>query len=72
MGRGTNNKYLKKVAQRIKQLRVDRNLTQEAFYNDTGIHIGRIETEKSNLTLATLIEICDYFKISIIEFFQEI
>ena len=61
-----------KVAERIKQLRVARNLTQEDFYNDTGIHIGRIETAKSNLTLATLLEICEYFEITIQEFFEEI
>jgi transcriptional regulator with XRE-family HTH domain len=72
VGRGTNKKYLIKVAERIKQLRLDRNLTQEDFYNDTGIHIGRVETAKSNLTIATLLEICEYFEITIQEFFESI
>ncbi|MEO8149604.1 MAG: helix-turn-helix transcriptional regulator [Bacteroidia bacterium] len=72
MGRGTNKKYLINVAKRIKQLRIERNLTQEDFYNDTGIHIGRVETVKSNLTIATLLEICDYFEISIQEFFEDV
>lgn len=33
-----NEALLLKIGERIKSLRVDANLTQEEFYNDTGIH----------------------------------
>lgn len=73
MGKKTrNDKLLKKIATRIKQLRLERNLTQEDFYNDTGINIGRIECIKRDFSMSTLESICKYLKISIPDFFKEI
>ena len=39
---------ISKVALELKKLREMNNLTQEDVYNDTNIHIGRIESGKSN------------------------
>lgn len=55
---------LKKFGLRIKQLREQRNITQEVFYFDTGINIGRIERGKINVGLITLVLICKYFNIT--------
>ena len=63
---------LKKTVKRIKQLRAERQITQEDFYFDTGIHIGRIEGAHLNISLSTLKAICDYFKITLEEFFKGI
>ena len=61
-----------KIASRIKQLREEKGISQEIFFLDTDIHIARIETGKSNITVSTLSAICDYFGISLIDFFKDI
>jgi DNA-binding XRE family transcriptional regulator len=65
-----NTELLKKVAQRIKQLRDKENVSQDNFYIDTDIHIARIETGKTNITISTLDDICRYFSITLAEFFS--
>ena len=60
---------LKKIAKKLKQLREEHNVTQETFYNDTNIHIGRIESLKANISVSTLNVICKYFGITLGEFF---
>lgn len=72
MGQIKNKALLKKIAQKIKTLREERDITQEEFYHDTNIHIGRIETAQANITVSTLDAICKYFKISLKEFFEGI
>ncbi|HRO45539.1 helix-turn-helix transcriptional regulator [Agriterribacter sp.] len=63
---------LRKIAIVIKELRENEGLTQEAVYNDIYIHIGRIETAKTNLSISTLSTICKHFKISLSDFFKKV
>lgn len=72
MGKTKDEKLLKKMALRIKQLREGNDIIQEVFYNDTGVNIGRIERAKRDFSMTTLNTICKYFKISITEFFKGI
>ena len=67
-----NQPLLKKIALRLKELRLAQNVTQEHLYNETEIHIGRIETAKVNISVSTLSRLCKYFGISITEFFEGI
>lgn len=67
-----DKKLLQKIAVVIKKLREEDDVSQEEVYNDTNIHIGRIETAKSNLTVSTLSALCRYFKISLSEFHKKI
>ena len=67
-----DTKLLQKIAIITKQLREKDDLTQEDVYNDTNIHIGRIETAKANLTVSTLSALCKYFKISLSEFHKKV
>lgn len=67
-----NTILVSSIAKHIKQLREDKGISQEMFYIDTDIHIGRIESGKSNITVSTLSEICEYFGISLADFFKEI
>jgi transcriptional regulator with XRE-family HTH domain len=67
-----NIELLEKIALKIKALRNERGLTQEEVYNDLGIHIARIEANRSNITVSTLAEICKYFSISLKDLFGEI
>jgi transcriptional regulator with XRE-family HTH domain len=65
------NEPLLKLASRIKKLRLEKKLTQEDAYNDTGIHFGRIEQGKRDISFTTLKKICDYFNLSLEEFFSK-
>ena len=67
-----NRDLLLEIARRIKQLREEKDISQELFYIETDIHIARIETGKLNITVSTLQAICDYFEISLMDFFKEI
>ncbi|TMI63726.1 MAG: helix-turn-helix transcriptional regulator [Bacteroidetes bacterium] len=67
-----NTKLLNKIALVIKELREENGLSQEDVYNDTNIHIGRIETSKANLSVSTLSALCKYFKIKISDFHKRI
>jgi len=64
-----NEALLLDIAEKIKQLRAERSLTQEDVYNDTGIHIARIETGKLNITISTLHALLGYFGVTLKEFF---
>lgn len=70
MGQIRDEEILKRIAQKIKELRRINGVTQEEFYFDTNIHIGRIESVKTNITVSTLSEICKYFGISLSDFFS--
>lgn len=65
-----NTGLLVKIAAALKQLRESKGLSQETVYNDTGIHIGRIETARANLSVSTLSALCKYFKVKLSEFFK--
>ena len=67
-----DQKLLRSTVDGLKVLRKQRNLTQEDFYNDTGIHISRVETGRVNITLSTLKTILDYYQVPLSVFFQQI
>lgn len=71
MKQGVDIELLNKIALRIKTLREEKNITQEIFYNDTGINIGRIERSKRNLSVSSLKRICEYLEITLEDFFSE-
>lgn len=67
-----NTSLLLSIAQRIKQLRMEKGISQETFFIETDIHIARIESGKSNVTVSTLSDICKYFNITLSDFFSTI
>lgn len=72
MGQYKDEKLLKKIAMEIKRLRREKGITQDHFYYDTNIHIARIETGKVNPSISTIKSICNYFGVSLTDFFEEI
>ena len=64
-----NSELTQRMVTCIKQLRKAKNITLEVFYFDTGIHLARIEQGKQNISVATLAKICEYFEISLSDFF---
>lgn len=67
-----NQQLLLWIAWKIKRLREERGISQEVMYMDTQIHVARIETAKVNITLGTLDAICNYFEISLADFFRDV
>lgn len=61
---------LEKIAERIKELRTANGITQEVFYNDTNIHIARIERGGLNISVCTLNVICKYLGTNLSDFFK--
>ena len=58
------------IAGRLKELRIAKGVSQETVYEDTGIHIGKIETARYNITVSTLSRLCNYYGITLKEFFD--
>ena len=72
MGQIKNKEVLRKIALRVKHIRSSQNVTLEQFYFDTGIHLARIESGRSNISVSTLYEICKYFNLTLAEFFKDL
>lgn len=74
MGKGQlkNDELIQQIVLLIKQLREERRLTQEDVYNDTGIHVARIESAKVNISISTLKALSDYFELTLESFFHRI
>lgn len=66
-----NKNALLKLASKVKKLRVIKGVTQEIALIDTGIHFGRIEQGKRDISYTTLIKLCNYFDITPSEFFKD-
>lgn len=58
------------IAGRLKELRAKKGVSQEIVYEDTGVHIGKIETVRYNITVSTLSKLCNYYGITLKEFFD--
>lgn len=60
-----NQELLLNLSRRLKELRKQKNVTQEDVYNDTGIHVARIEQGKRDVAYTTLCRLADYFEVSL-------
>lgn len=59
----------KMVAERLKEVRKEKGITQENVRFDLNMNIGRIEIAENCISLPTLKRLCDYYNISLEEFF---
>lgn len=57
--------FIESVIARIKALRLEKGITHEVFFHDTGIHIGRIESQKVDIRISTLRQIAAYFEVEV-------
>jgi transcriptional regulator with XRE-family HTH domain len=71
-GQYRDQELLDSVVVGLKALRKNQKLTQEDFYNDTGVHISRIETGNVNISISTLKQILDYYDYPLSTFFEKI
>lgn len=71
MGQRKDKLLLKKIATKIRALRLEAGITHEQFYIDTNIHIARVERGQTNITIVTLNHICSYFDITLHDFLKD-
>ncbi len=64
MGRIRNELALKNISLAIRKVRKEKGITQEDFLFDVGIHVGRIEMGKNDLSFSTLIAVCEKLSVS--------
>lgn len=67
-----NDILLEQVVNRLKAVRRARGLTQENVRFDTDLNIGRIESGHHSISLTTLADLCDYYGITLEEFFKSV
>lgn len=72
MSQRKNKILLERIGTVLKALRQEKNISQQDVFNDTNIHLGRIETSKANLSISTLSDLCNYFEIQLSEFFSRV
>jgi len=66
----SKEQLLVNLAKRVKELRGIKGVTQEEALHDTGIQFSRIEQGKRDIQLSTLKKLCQYFEISLGDFFN--
>ena len=62
----------KQIAERLKEVRNERGITQESVRFDLSMNIGRIEIAENCISLSTLKKLCNYYGITFEEFFKGI
>lgn len=67
-----NDKLIGIIAEKLIALREERQLSQQIVYIHTGVDLDMVERGEYNITLSTLSDLCDYYNISIEEFFKDI
>lgn len=70
MGHYRDEALVAKVVARIRKLREQKGITLQEFYNDTNIHLARIESQKRDVSISTLSVICKYFGITMQDFLK--
>ena len=61
----------KAVAERLKEVRKEKGITQENVRFDLNMNIGRIEIAENCISLPTLKRLCDYYGITLAYFFDK-
>lgn len=63
---------LQAIAAKLKVLRAKTGMTQLAVAKKTGQNIGRMEAAQSNMTISSLEKTCQFYEISLEDFFDGI
>lgn len=65
-----NEKLIQAVSKHLRQLREERGLSQEKVTFQKNIYLTRIENGYRDITLNTLMRLCDIYQITLREFFK--
>lgn len=65
-----NDTLIRQITDKLRKIRIQRSLTQEEVSFHTNLNIGRIESGKHSISITTLEILCDFYEISLEEFFK--
>lgn len=65
-----NERLIKAIALKFKRLREEKGETQHTVYLETDLNIGNLEVGRTNFTISTISILCDYYGISLKDFFD--
>lgn len=65
-----NQELLLKIGATVKDIRKKKGLLQTDVFNETGIHIARIESAGRNLTISSLEALTSFLDIKLSDFFK--
>lgn len=65
-----NERLIEAVSKYLRQLREERGLSQEKVTFQKNIYLTRIENGYRDITLNTLMRLCDVYRITLHEFFK--
>ncbi|WP_210521623.1 helix-turn-helix domain-containing protein [Hymenobacter terricola] len=63
---------LLELIRRLKELRESKKQTLQEVYDATGVHIGRIESNRHNVTITTLAILCQHYQVTLSETLKDI
>ncbi len=62
----SNPQLIKQLTNRLREIRKEKGIKQYKVLEDTGIHLGRLETQSvKNVTITTLKNLCTYYDIKL-------
>lgn len=67
-----NDEAIHKIAGQLKTLRKQAGLLQKPVTHETGVNVGDVEAELTNLSITTLDRLCRYYGITLTDFFKEL
>lgn len=65
-----DKELVNEVARKLRQIREERNLSQDIVDMDIDTNASRIERGKVNITISTLSKLCKYYGVTLEEFFK--
>lgn len=68
----SNDTLLRSIAERLKHIRAERGLTQEVVTDLTKVNVGLYEVGTTNITVVLLTVLCNFYGITLEEFFRGI
>ena len=57
--------FLLELARRLKAVRETRRQTLQEVYDETGIHVARLETGRRSVALRTVALLCRYYQVEL-------
>ncbi len=67
-----DEKLLRQIAERLRDIRKELKITQDVVKEDTGVSISEIEGGRTNPTVMTIAILCEYYGVTLAEFFRGI
>ncbi len=72
MAQRHDNKLLRQIAKRLRDIRKELKITQTVVKEDTGVSISNIELGCINISIMTIAILCEYYGVTLEEFFKGI